>query len=152
MDALADEAPKPNLFTELLDSEMTRELESYLHRGRPHANLTVGDLNSLWAPAFGAWFRSRGADDSLGYYDLDIEMELRGLEPPLEAVHAELALAHAQLGMNVSGRNPAITERMLHFLRAADGSELRPQPYNAARSMETLPATNSPLAHTDPSL
>jgi hypothetical protein len=152
MDAVADEAPKLNAFTELLVSEMTRELESYLERGRPHANLTVSDLNSLWAPAFGAWFRSRGADDSLGYYDLDIELELRGLEPPLEVVHAELASAHAQLGVNVDGRTAAITERMLHFLRAADGSELSPQSYDATRSVEPQPPTNFALAHTDPSL
>jgi hypothetical protein len=149
---VADEAPKLNPVTKLLVTEMTRELESYLHRGRPHANLTVSDLNSLWAPAFGAWFRSRGTDDSLGYYDLDIELELRGLEPPIEAIHAEFALAHSQLGIDVDGQSAAINERMLDFLRAADGSELSPQPHDTVCSVGTLPATNSLLAHTDPSL
>jgi hypothetical protein len=80
--AVADGAPNRDARTEFLDIEVTREPEAYLRRGRIHANLPDGELNSLWEAAFVAWFRSRGAEDRLGYYDLDIELELRGLEPP----------------------------------------------------------------------
>jgi hypothetical protein len=110
--------------TDFLDIEMTREVESYLHRGRVHADLPNGELNNLWTVAFIAWFRSRAAEDSLGYYDLDVELELRELEPPIEVVRAELARAHTQLSANPDGQNPASNERLMVFLNAANDSEV----------------------------
>jgi len=123
---MADGAPKRDARTDFLDVEMTRETEAYLRRGRINANLPAGDLNSLWEAAFVAWFRSRGAEDRLGYYDLDIELELRGLEPPIEVVRAELARAHAQLLVNTDDESPALNERLLNFLRAANDTEPTP--------------------------
>lgn len=120
---MADGAPNRDARTEFLDIEVTREPEAYLRRGRIHANLPDGELNSLWEAAFVAWFRSRGAQDRLGYYDLDIELELRGLEPPIEVVHAELARAHAKLLVNTDDESPALNERPLVFLKAANDTE-----------------------------
>ncbi len=123
---MADGAPNRDARTDFLDIEMTRETEAYLRRGRINANLPAGDLNSLWEAAFVAWFRSRGAEDRLGYYDLDIELELRGLEPPIEVVRAELARAHAQLLVNTDDESPALNEQLLNFLRAANDTEPTP--------------------------
>ena len=108
---MADEAVEWGADVDLLDLEQTRELESCLQRGRPYANLTASELDRCWVPAFRAWFRSRGAEDGLGYYDLDIEMELRGLEPPVQIVRAELALSHAQLAAITDNGNPALNDK-----------------------------------------
>ncbi|WP_159014064.1 hypothetical protein [Acidisoma sp. S159] len=117
---MADVASNCSARIDLLDIEMTREMEAYLRRGRVDANLSDGELEGLWTAAFMAWFRNRAAEDSLGYYDLDVELELRCLEPPIEVVHSELARAHAQLSANMDGENPASNERLLTFLKAAN--------------------------------
>jgi hypothetical protein len=124
MSAVASNASSRKPAIDFLDIEMTREVESYLHRGRVHANLPNGELNNLWTVAFTAWFRSRAAEDRLGYYDLDVELELRGLEPPIEVVRAELARAHTQLSAKADGQYPASHERLMDFLRAANDSEV----------------------------
>jgi hypothetical protein len=105
-----------NLHTEL---QTTREIESYLQRGRAHKDLTVDELNSRWVSAFRMWFGSRGAEDTLGYYDLDIELELRGLEPPGDAIQAVFARARAQLRASFDESGSMASERVVNFLRAA---------------------------------
>ena len=103
---MADEAVERGAEVDLLDLRTDARIRIHLQRGRPCANLTAGELDRFWIPAFRAWFRSRGAEDELGYYDLDIEMELRGLEPPVEIVRTELALSHARIAANADEEIP----------------------------------------------
>lgn len=126
---MAEEAVTWKHAADFLDLEISQDTEAYLQNGRAHANLTDSELSTLWAAAFSAWFRSRSAEDSLGYYDLDAELELRGMETPLETVRTELTLAIAQLPPSQSAQDSASNERLMNFLMAnySEVDPLNPQ-------------------------
>jgi hypothetical protein len=104
--------------SDFLDLEIFRDTEAYVQHGRAHANLSESELCTLWATAFSAWFRSSTAEDSLGYYDLDAELQLRGMETPLATIRSELMLASVQLSPSQNIKDPASNERLLNFLMA----------------------------------
>jgi hypothetical protein len=104
--------------SDFLDLEISRDTAAYVQHGRAHENLSESELRTLWATAFSAWFRSPTAEDSLGYYDLDAELELRGIETPLATIRSELMAATVQLSPSRSALDPASNERLMNFLIA----------------------------------
>jgi hypothetical protein len=104
---VVDEALETKSDTDFLDLEKTQELESCLQRGRPYATSTSLD------PGVQGMVQKLGAEDSLDYYDLDVELELQDLDPPIEVVRVELAFPHAQL----------FEDARLNFLIETDKSE-----------------------------
>jgi hypothetical protein len=67
-----------------------RYIAFYLLRGRPHERLAAADLNQLWTATFKVMFLSRSAEDIQAHYDSRAELDLRGMEDPVETVGAEL--------------------------------------------------------------
>jgi hypothetical protein len=67
-----------------------RYIAFYLLRGRPHERLAGDDLNQLWTTTFKAMFRSRSWEDIQTHYDSRAELDLRGVEAPVETVRAEI--------------------------------------------------------------
>jgi hypothetical protein len=85
---VVDEVFETKSATDFLDLEKTQELESSLQRGRPYVTLDSGVQGMV---------QKLGAEDSLDYDDLDVEVELQDLDPPIEGVRVELAFPQAQL-------------------------------------------------------
>jgi hypothetical protein len=78
-----------NIAFTVIDREM-RHIDFYLLRGRGHEGLADDDLNQLWTTTFKVMFRSRSAEDIQAHFDSRAELDLRGMEVPVETVRAEI--------------------------------------------------------------
>lgn len=70
----------------LLKKRQSDNRQSYLVRGRRYEQHSAHDLCKLWAEQMNGW-----ADDSISFdqrvlNDLGVEMELRGMAPPLDQI------------------------------------------------------------------
>jgi hypothetical protein len=76
-----------------VQSELMEETSAYLARGRHNRELCDEELNRLWIVAFKSWLAERTHAKRCTADDLWAELRLRGVEPPFDAVRAELAIA-----------------------------------------------------------
>jgi hypothetical protein len=72
-----------------IDRDM-RHIDFYLLRGRDYEGLADDELNQLWTATFKMMFRSRSAEDIVAHFDFRAELDLRGLDVPVETIGPEL--------------------------------------------------------------
>lgn len=68
----------------------TRSVVFYLLRGRVHEHLAAIDLIQMWTATFKTMFLSRSGEDIQAHYDSGAEIDLRGMEAPVETIRAEI--------------------------------------------------------------
>jgi hypothetical protein len=68
----------------------TRSVVFYLLRGRLHEHLGITDLNEMWTATFKTMFLSRLGEDIQAHYDSGAELDLRGMQAPVETIRAEI--------------------------------------------------------------
>ena len=76
---------------EYLQHVLMNETKAYFDRGRRFAKLGVAELNEKWVVVFKAHFADHKRKQGLEMDDLAAELRLRGLDPPFEAVKAEIS-------------------------------------------------------------
>jgi hypothetical protein len=76
---------------EYLQHALMNETKAYFDRGRRFANLGVPQLNEKWVVIFKAYFADHNRQQGLEMDDLAAELQLRGLDPPFEAVKVEIS-------------------------------------------------------------
>jgi hypothetical protein len=69
--------------------------QDYLARGRRFAALDVGQLSENWITAVRSWLARKNRSHEQMMDDLAAELQLRGSEPPYDAVKHELAARFA---------------------------------------------------------
>src|ERR1700736_5553864 len=76
---------------EYLQHALMNETKAYFDRGRRFANVDVAQLKEKWVVIFKAYFADHNRQQGLEMDDLAAELRLRGLDPPFEAVKAEIS-------------------------------------------------------------
>jgi hypothetical protein len=76
---------------EYLQHVLMNETKAYFDRGRRFAKLDVAQVNEKWVVVFKAHFADHKRKQGLEMDDLAAELRLRGLDPPFEAVKAEIS-------------------------------------------------------------
>jgi hypothetical protein len=67
------------------------QTQDYLARGRRFATLDVGQLSEDWIIAVRSWLARKNRAGERMMDDLTAELQLRGFEPPYDAVKQQLA-------------------------------------------------------------
>jgi hypothetical protein len=119
-----------------LASELMKETQSYLERGRRLQGLTEAQLASKWVVDFKAWQVSRVDQDDPGNSaeldDTAAELRLRSLEPPYDQVQGEIKAMVGEVERAGPG-DPTVSAKIGKFL------ELTLAPGAAAHESATLP-------------
>jgi hypothetical protein len=105
-----------------LQHRSIEQTQDYLARGRRFATLNVGQLSEDWIIAVRSWLSRKDRARERLMDDLTAELQLRGSEPPYDALKQELAARFAgmeeverkkvgrefarQIGMFMRERNP----------------------------------------------
>ena len=76
---------------EYLQHVLMNETKAYFDRGRRFEKLDVAQLNEKWVVVFKIYFAEHTQQQGLEMDDLAAELRLRGLDPPFEAVKAEIS-------------------------------------------------------------
>jgi hypothetical protein len=79
-----------NIAVSAHDGARKRYIPFYLLRGRLHEYLPDEELNHLWTMTFKTMFLSQSPEDVQAHYDSRAELDLRGLELPVENVRDQL--------------------------------------------------------------
>jgi hypothetical protein len=106
-----------------LQRRSIEQRRSYLAGGRRFVVLDVGQLNKSWITAVKNWLARKDRASEITMDDLTAELQLRGLEPPYDAVKQELATRFAGMDeatQRKAGRNFAREIGM--FIRESDKS------------------------------
>jgi hypothetical protein len=72
------------------DRARKRYIPFYLLRGRLHERLSDGELSHLWTTTFNRMFLSQSWEDIQAHYDSRAELDLRGMELPVENVRDKI--------------------------------------------------------------
>src|SRR5229473_5280476 len=78
-----------------LQHRSIEQTQDYLARGRRFATLDVGQLSEDWIIAVRSWLARKDRARERMMDDLTAELQLRGSEPPYDAVKKELAARFA---------------------------------------------------------
>jgi hypothetical protein len=78
-----------------LQHRSIEQTQDYLARGRRFATLDVGQLSGDWIIAVRSWLARKDRARERMMDDLTAELQLRGSEPPYDAVKKELAARFA---------------------------------------------------------
>src|ERR1700738_2670420 len=93
------------------------ETKAYLDRGRRFANVDVAQLHGRWVAIFKAYFADHRRQPGLEMDDLAAELRLRGLDPPFEAVKAEISkLQGALKRIGPHASSPEFEQKVSEFL------------------------------------
>ena len=93
---MADDPRDPEaIVTAFLQNQSLEQTQDYLARGRRFAKLDVGQLNEDWIIAVRSWLARKDRARERMMDDLTAELQLRGSEPPYDAVKKELAARFA---------------------------------------------------------
>jgi hypothetical protein len=91
---MAESKKDLELAAAFLASELMKETQSYLERGRRLQGLTDTQLASRWVVDFKAWRASRSVKGDLGdsteMDDASAELRLRNIEPPYDQIKDEM--------------------------------------------------------------
>jgi hypothetical protein len=79
------------------------ETTAYLSRGRTHAGVPVDQLEEQWMRAFRLWLQTQSPEHQVIFDDIAAELGLRGLEPPVKMVEAEVSAASTTFDPNQPG-------------------------------------------------
>jgi hypothetical protein len=85
---------KKNIYA-FLQRRGIEQRRSYLARGRRFVVLDVGQLSKSWITAVKNWLARKDRASEITMDDLTAELQLRGLEPPYDAVKQALATRFA---------------------------------------------------------
>jgi hypothetical protein len=85
---------KKNIYA-FLQRRNIDQRRSYLARGRRFIVLDVGQLSKSWITAVKNWLARKDRASEITMDDLTAELQLRGLEPPYDAVKEALATRFA---------------------------------------------------------
>jgi hypothetical protein len=85
------------LIDQFLQHRKMEQTQDYLSRGRRFAGLNGERLNQDWVAAVRRWLAHKDRSGERTMDDLAAELELRGAEPPYEAVKQELAARFAAI-------------------------------------------------------
>jgi hypothetical protein len=85
------------LIDQFLQHRKMEQTQDYLSRGRRFAGLDSERLNQDWVDAVRGWLACKDRSGERTMDDLAAELELRGSEPPYEAVKQELAARFAAI-------------------------------------------------------
>src|SRR5260370_11999721 len=78
-----------------LQNRSMEQTQAYLVRGRRFATLDAGQLSQEWITAVRSWLARKDRAREQVMDDLTAELQLRGSEPPYDAVKQELAARFA---------------------------------------------------------
>ena len=116
---MAEEETDRAQAADFLASELARETQSYLERGRRLQGLTDAQLASKWVADFRSWRASRAATDDPGNFaDLDdtsAELRLRNLEAPYDQVQSEVNAMVEEIE-RIGPDQPAVSAKVQQFL------------------------------------
>ena len=116
---MAEEETDRAQAADFLASELARETQSYLERGRRLQGLTKAQLASKWVADFRSWRASRAdTDDPGNFADLDdtaAELRLRNLEPPSDQVQSEVNAMVQEIEC-IGPDQPAVSAKVRRFL------------------------------------
>jgi hypothetical protein len=102
---------------EYLQHVLMNETKAYFDRGQRFAMLDVAQLNEKWVVAFKAYFADHNRQQGLEMDDLAAELRLRGLDPPFEAVKAEISkLERALKRIGPHASSPEFEQKVSEFL------------------------------------
>lgn len=111
--------PLDDMVKAFLQSELMEETASYLKRGRGFAGLAPDELERKWTASFNAWVAHRREAERILTEDLEAELRIRGLEPPLHAVPEAIAAAKKDFRTG-SEAYPRVLEKVRAFLAARE--------------------------------
>ena len=108
---------------ELIDAEeylqhaLMNETKAYFDRGRRFEKLDVTQLNEKWVVVFKVYLADHTRQQGLEMDDLAAELRLRGLDPPFEAVKAEISrLQGALKRIGPHASSPEFEQKVSEFL------------------------------------
>ena len=93
-DGQREHRAKKNIYAFLIHRSLEQR-RSYLARGRRFLVLDVGQLSKSWITAVKNWLARKDQASEITMDDLTAELQLRGLEPPYDAVKQALATRFA---------------------------------------------------------
>jgi hypothetical protein len=100
-----------------LQHELMNETKAYLDRGRRFARLDVTQLADRWIAVFKAYFAQHYRKQGNEMDDLAAELRLRGLDPPFEAVSAEISKLQESLKrLGSNAKSPELDRKITDFL------------------------------------
>lgn len=100
----------------LLQTIQMNETAAYLSRGRAFATMSTEEVRRRWIVAFKHWATSiSGPNEAREMDDLNAELRLRGVEPPLEAVLPELVSLRERIGV-IGPDSPGVREMIQGFI------------------------------------
>ena len=102
---------------EYLQHVLMNETKAYFDRGRRFEKLDVAQLNEKWVVVFKVYLADHTRQQGLEMDDLAAELRLRGLDPPVEAVKAEISTlqgALKRIGPHAS--SPEFEQKVSEFL------------------------------------
>ena len=101
---------------EYLQHALMNETKAYFDRGRRFANVDVAQLNEKWVMIFKAYLADHNRQQGLEMDDLAAELRLRGLDPPFQAVKAEISkLQGALKRIGHTLRHPSSSRKLANF-------------------------------------
>ena len=113
---------KKNIYA-LLQRRSIEQRRRYLARGRRFVVLDVAQLSKSWITAVKNWLARKDRASEITMDDLTVELRLRGLEPPYDAVKQALATRFA--GMDEAAQTKAgrkFARDIGMFIRESDKS------------------------------
>lgn len=114
-----DEKDEMRLTVEaFLQDKSMNEAADYVARGRAHKDEEIGVLKERWIESFKLWAADPAQVRRMN--DLKAEIELRGEEPPYEAIEAELEAVTARVAAIKASDEAKIAfgEEVLAYARA----------------------------------
>jgi hypothetical protein len=116
---MTEEKSDHALAAAFLASELMKETQSYLQRGRQFQGLTDAQLASKWVVDFRAWRASRSDTDDPGnsaaMEDTAAELRLRNSDPPYEQVQDEVKAMVKEIE-RIGPEHPGISAKVQQFL------------------------------------
>ena len=94
-----DEDNAAKVVAHILADSRVEQTRDYLARGRRFRGLTAGELAEQYVEAFRAW-TAAPAEGRRWHSDTAAEFELRGLDPPAEAIAEELSAFTKQIAQS----------------------------------------------------
>ena len=102
---------------EYLQHALMNETKAYFDRGRRFEKLDVTQLNEKWVVVFKVYLADHTRQQGLEMDDLAAELRLRGLDPPFEAVKAEISrLQGALKRIGPHASSPDFERKVSEFL------------------------------------
>ena len=107
----------PALAEAYLQHELMNKTKAYLDRGRRFAQLDVTQLADRWIAVFTAYFAQHYRKQGDEMDDLAAELRLRGLDPPFEAVSAEISKLQGSLKrLGSNAKSSELDRKIIDFL------------------------------------